>query len=247
MKKSIRSLIALLLAVLMMSSLAVIAYAEDPTYIYTDGQYYEADESLIYVYTVQVSAGPNQSGAERTRAEMLAAGFDCFLYSVDDGFRIMCGKFQDVGNAYRYCELIKKKTERDKAYVTGAYLPESALEDFVANYKQDPKVANVYFNGWETPTGPFVDMNANEEETANLYTVQYSGGSNFQAAEKRRDELIQMGFDGYVVKLSGCYIIVAGVFENREDARAYRTQIQEASNRWDSSVRQLQLPVSLLK
>ena len=88
-------------------------------------------------------------------------------------------------------------------------------------------------------------MNGNEEETRTVYTVQFTGGSNFAAAEARRDELAALGFDGHVVKLLGCYIVIGGVFENREDAVAYRGQIREATGRLDSSVRMLQLPVSV--
>ena len=74
-------------------------------------------------------------------------------------------------------------------------------------------------------------MTANEEETATVYMVQYSGGTNFKAAEMRRDELIGMGFDGYVVKIHGCYLVMAGAFENREDAYALRSEIREATSR----------------
>lgn len=247
MKNTMRSLIALLLAVLMMGSLAVAAYAEEPEYTYADGQSYEADGSQTSVYTVQVSAGPYLEGAERTRQELLAAGLDGFLYQVDGSYRIMSGKFQNKDDACRYRDLIREKTKREKAYVTEVSLPDAAIEDFIASYKQDPLVANVSFNGWETPTGAFVDMTANEEETKTLYTVQYSAGVNFIAAEGRRDELTELGFDGYVLKLPGCYLVLAGAFENRDDALALRDQIRTETGRWGTGIRALELPASLLK
>ncbi len=246
MKKNVRSLIALFLAVLMMASLSVTAFAEEP-YTYPDGQFYEADESQVYVYTVQIAAGPNIHGAERLRTELLDKGFDCFIYEADGLYRIMCGKFADIVNATSYCALIQKKTEREDPYISNAYLPQSAIDEFNECWKKDELiVGKVRFNGWETPTGPFVDMTSNTEETTTLYTVQYSQGTNFKAAEMRRDELIGMGFDGYVVKIHGCYLVMAGAFENREDARALRSEIRVASNRWDSSVPTMVLPVSLL-
>ena len=245
MKKHFRSLIALFLAVLMLSTLTVTAFAETET-TYPDGQSYRSEDGQVEVYTVQVAAGPNLDGAERIRTYMLAEGFDCFLLAVDNGYRIMCGKFTDVTNAYRYCRMIREETERANAYVTSAQLPQAALDEFVEHYKKDPfVVGDVLFNGWETPTGSLIDMNGNEEETRTVYTVQFTGGSNFAAAEARRDELAALGFDGHVVKLLGCYIVIGGVFENREDAVAYRGQIREATGRLDSSVRMLQLPVSV--
>ena len=108
MKKLMRSALALLLAVLMTASLAATALAEGPAGIYTDEQYYEADESQETYYTVQVSAGCNLDGAQRVRQTMLKAGFDCFVYYVDGMYRVMCGKFQHKEDALRYRDLIRE-------------------------------------------------------------------------------------------------------------------------------------------
>lgn len=246
MKKTFRSLIALLLAVLMMASLSVTAFAEE--YSYPDGQMYEEDESQVEVYTIQIAAGPNLSGAERTRTCLLSKGYDCFIYETACCYRIMCGKFYDIVNATSYRDLIWEKLKTEEPYITKAFLPQSAIDEFYDCWKQDKLIVNnVRFNDWETPTGAFVDMTSNQEETTTIYTVQYSQGTNFKAAERRRDELIGMGFDGYVVKIYGVYLVMAGAFENRDDAREYRSEIRTASNRWDSSVQTMQLPASLLR
>ncbi len=248
MKKTLRSALALLLAALLLGTLAVTAAAEEPEYTYTDEQYYEADETLKTYYTVQVSANKDLKSAERTRQAMLKAGFDCFVYQSDGMYRNMCGKFTHTEDAVRYRDLIREKTEREKAYVTEALLPESAREEFLENLKKDPLVlGNVDFNGWETPTGPFLDMTDNEEETRQVYTVQYSSGTSFRAAEQRRDELIEYGYEATVVKLWGCYIVMTGTFENRDEAKALRGEIRSATNHWSADVRQIELPVSLLK
>lgn len=247
MKKTIRSLLALLLAVLMVGSLTVAAFAEDSADKYPVGQSYKDGEGDTEVYTVQVSAGPNLDGAERTRDQMLRDGFDCFIVEKDGLYYIQCGKFQDKGNAFLYRELILDKTERERAYVTSVTLPKAAVEEFVEHYKQDPfVVGNVYFNGWETPTGEFVDMTANEEETAPIYVVQFSCGQNFKAAEFRRDELTEFGFDGYVIKVPGFYYIAAGAFDNWDDAYALCKQVRETSGRMGTGVLKIELPVSLL-
>jgi oligopeptide/dipeptide ABC transporter ATP-binding protein len=184
--------IALLLAALTVCSLSVVAFAEDQTCPYADEQIYQADENQVFVYTVQVSAGCSRSGAERVRSYMLSKGFDSFLFEVDGGYRIMCGKFQSKYNAKLYLELIKEATKRENAYVTDVTLPDAAIEDFVEHYQKDPFVADAKFLGWETTDCKFVDMNLNEEETATVYIVRYSGGANFKAAEARAIEMLEL-------------------------------------------------------
>ncbi|MBR5093711.1 MAG: SPOR domain-containing protein [Oscillospiraceae bacterium] len=246
MKRSIRDLIALLLALLMLSSVAGVAFAEDAAEKYPGGQMYKSGEGDTTVYAVQIACGPNQDGAERLRDQMLRDGFDCFVLEEDGLYRILCGKFTDKNNAFLYREMILKKTEREEAFVQEVSLPKAALDAFVEHFKQDPFVARAEFNGWETPTGAFVDMTSNEEETAQIYVVQFSCGGNFKAAEKLRDQLTEKGFDGYVVKTPCFYRIVAGAFENREDAYALRDEIRQATGRRDSSVQLMTLPASLL-
>lgn len=247
MKKSMRSVLALLLAVLLLGALGATAFAEEPEYTYADEQYYEADETLETYFTVQVSANKDLKSAERTRQAMLKAGFDSFVYQVDGMYRTMCGKFTHKEDAVRYRDLIRENTEREEAYVTEALLPESAREDFLESLKKDPLVVgNVDFNGWETPTGPFLDMTDNEEETALVYTVEYSSGTSFRAAEERRDELIEHGYDAKVVKLWGCYVVITGAFENRDEAKALRGEIRSATSHWSADVRQIELPLSAL-
>ena len=247
MKNTIRSMITLLLAVLLLCSLSVGALAENTKAIYPDGQSYKEGEGDTQFYTVQVSAGPNLDGAERTRTQLINAGFDCFVYEVDGGYRIMCGKFPSAYDAMLYRDLIREATKRDNAYVTDVKLPDSAREDFLKVYKQDPLVVGkAMYNGWEDPTGKFVDMTANEEETALIYVVQYSCGGNFKAAEQRRDELTEKGYDGYVVKVPCFYHIVAGAFDNWNDALALCLEIRQATGNSGCSVQRLSLPASLL-
>ena len=248
MKKTLRSALALLLAALMLCTLAATALAEEPEYTYPDEQYFEEDETLETYYTVQVVAGPYQRGAEQTRLEMLEAGFDAFVYKTDAGYRVMCGKFLREGDAIIYRDLIRENTDRKDAYVVEAYLPESAREDFLDHWKEDPMiVGDANFNGWEKPTGTFLDMTANEEETKPVYTIQYSSGTSFRAAEQRRDELIELGYKAAVVKEWGGYLVLTGSFDSREEAKAFRNELRSITNHWSADVRQLELPESLFK
>ena len=196
MKKTFRSVIALLLAALTVCSLSVVAFAEDQTCPYADEQIYQADENQVFVYTVQVSAGCSRSGAERVRSYMLSKGFDSFLFEVDGGYRIMCGKFPHAEEAWAYCDLIHEKTDRGTAYVTDVRLPQDAIDAFAESFRHDPLVAyKIDFRGWENPSGPFIDMALNEEETAPVYAVQYGAGLSFKGAERARDMLIEKGFE----------------------------------------------------
>ena len=85
MKKRFRTVIALLLAAITVCSLSAVAFAENPGYTYTTEQTYQSDENQVFVYTVQVSAGCNLSGAERVRDYMLSKGFDGFILEVEGG------------------------------------------------------------------------------------------------------------------------------------------------------------------
>ncbi len=246
MKNSFRSGLSLLLALLMLCTLAGTALAEDPGSPYPDEQFYQADEGETEIFTVQVSAGPNLSGAEFLRSQMLKAGFDCFVYQTEGGYRIMCGKFTDRDNAVLYRDMIREETEQKNAYVTEAMLQDAVIKDFAEQFKQDPMVRDVRFNGWETPTGAFVDMTANEEETKTLFVVLYSSGDDFKHVEARRDELVEKGFDACVVKVPSFYYVIAGAFENRDDAKAIRDQIRQATGRWGTGVTVMELPGSML-
>ena len=243
MKKGFRTVIALLLAAITVCSLSAVAFAEDPGYTYTAGQTYQADENQVFVYTVQVSAGCHLSGAERVRDYMLSKGFDGFIFEVDGGYRIMSGKFPHAQDAWAYCDLIHNKTERDTAYVTDVRLPQEAIDEFAENFRHDPLVFNkVAFRGWENPSGPFIDMALNEEETAPVFAVQYGAGNSFKGAERARDMLIEKGFDAYVVRMPFFYLIMAGKFDNKDDATALRDEIRVATDHWDPYVREIQLP-----
>jgi hypothetical protein len=258
MKKTLRSALALLLAALLLCGSAAAALAEEPEYTYPDKQYFEADEKaenekpedekLETDYTVQVVIGPYLRGAEQTRLEMLEAGFDSFVYKAEGRYRVMCGKFLREEGADLYRDLIRDNTDRKDAFVTEVLLPESAREEFLAHWKEDPViVGDANFNGWEEPSGPFLDMTANEEETKPVYTVQYSSGTSFRAAEQRRDELIELGYKAVVVKDWGCYLVLTGSFDSREDAKAFRNELRSSTNHWSADVRQLELPESALK
>ena len=54
--------------------------------------------------------------------------------------------------------------------------------------------------------------------------------------------LIEKGFDAYVVRMPFFYLILAGKFDNKDDATALRDEIRNATDHWDPYVREIQLP-----
>ncbi len=103
---------------------------ESPSY--AADQYYEHNEDLTKVFTVQIAATKYLDGAESVRDRMLALGFDCFIYRWDGTYRyrIMCGKFGSYPDAEAYLQRILDVTDHDDAFVRNAWLPAWAVQDF---------------------------------------------------------------------------------------------------------------------
>ena len=97
-------------------------------------QFYKYRKERTRVYTVQVSAGSSRSGAEKRRDQMLKAGYDSFLYKYEGVYRVMCGKFRSKTEAQLYLRSILLHTDREKAYITRARVPDSAIERFEEIY-----------------------------------------------------------------------------------------------------------------
>lgn len=127
MKKTLRTLIAVLLVAATIFSAFPAAYAYSG---YASGQYYNADCGSTKVYTIQFSAGPNLSGAEKNRDSMLDYGNDAFVYCNNDYYYIMTGKFRSYSDAQSYLNSVKYIKGAEDGYITTIYLPEYAVSDF---------------------------------------------------------------------------------------------------------------------
>ena len=215
-KRILRAALSLLLALLLVCAAAGAALAAS----YPAGQYYEHDTSLTKVTTVQIRASNTRESAEKSRDQMIAAGFDAFVYHRGDKYRIMCGKFRDIEEASDYQNRIINETDFDKAYATNAYLPESAIKAF----------EDIYFNGdvtsenaprSEKPAGPYYDGEALPNDTVTVYTVQVTAGTAFAACEERRDNLIARGYsDSFVYRTETRYKVMTGMFRDINEANA---------------------------
>ena len=127
MKKTLRTLMALLLVAATVFSAFPVAFAYGG---YSYGQFYYADCGTTKVYTIQFSAGPYLSGAEKNRDSMLDYGNDAFVYSKNDYYYIMTGKFRSYSDAQSYLNSVKYIKGAEDGYITTAYLPEYAVCDF---------------------------------------------------------------------------------------------------------------------
>lgn len=91
------------------------------------GPFYDGNiaASTKTVYTVQISAGSSFSGEEAHRDELMALGFDAFVYKTGGGYRAMSGMFSNRADAEARCRAIKAYTDEQDAYVTQVDIPTS--------------------------------------------------------------------------------------------------------------------------
>lgn len=95
---------------------------EQPTGPYYDGNLAASTKT---VYTVQISAGSSFSGEEAHRDELIAFGFDAFVYKSAGRYRAMSGMFSNRSDADARCNAIKAYTSEQDAYVTQVEIPTS--------------------------------------------------------------------------------------------------------------------------
>ena len=98
---------------------------EEPT-----GPFYDGDRAATTrtVYSVQFSSGTSFHGSEQHRDEMIAQGFDAFVYKKDGKYRTLSGMFQNKQDAQARCDAIKKYTDQSDAYVTTVDIPTSYID-----------------------------------------------------------------------------------------------------------------------
>lgn len=131
MKKTLRTILAMLLLAATVFSAFPAAFAKSR---YASGQFYCADWGTTDVYTIQFSAGRNLGGAEKNRDSMLDYGNDAFVYSKDDYYYIMTGKFRSYSDAKSYLNSVKNIKGAEDGYITTVCLPEDAVNDFESVY-----------------------------------------------------------------------------------------------------------------
>ena len=223
MKSVCRLLASLLLLISLSLSLCPAAFA------YTSEQFYVEDTGLQRCITVQVSAVNDYNGAVKRRNKMLKAGYDSFVYQKGDVYRIMCGKFYSMSDAEEYLDDIKANTDRDRAYLTNAYLPVSAIETFQEEYEWS-RYEEIYgdLRRWGFDEDQYFKFH---DDRTRVYTVQVSADTSRSGAEKRRDKMLDAGYDSFVYKYNGTYRVMCGKFYNKEDAEAYLASIKAYTDR----------------
>ena len=88
---------------------------EQPTGPYYDGNIAASTKT---VYTVQISAGSSFRGEETHRDELIALGFDAFVYKTGGNYLALSGMFSTRSAAEARCSAIKAYTSEKDAYVT---------------------------------------------------------------------------------------------------------------------------------
>ncbi len=95
---------------------------EQPTGPYYDGNIAASTKT---VYTVQISAGSSFRGEETHRDELIALGFDAFVYKTGGNYLALSGMFSSRSAAEARCKAIKTYTDEKDAYVTQVDIPTS--------------------------------------------------------------------------------------------------------------------------
>ncbi len=213
--------------------------------VFEAGQYYAEGQGSSTVYTVQIAATNVLDNAEDLRDQMLAAGFDCFVYLYNGNYRVMCGKFLEDYDASCYSESIHGYSAMNQAYVTSAILPEENVKAFADAFyphvtiSQDRSVMQTY---WEKPTGAF--FREEGPNNAYVFSIQCSAGSSFQGAEANRDAMIAMGYPAYVFKCDLHYKNMVGAFATLNDAYAFLATFQAATGLTNAIVVGVSIPAA---
>ena len=109
---------------------------EQPTGPYYDGNIAASTKT---VYTVQISAGSSFRGEETHRDELIALGFDAFVYKTGGNYLALSGMFSTRSAAEARCSAIKAYTSEKDAYVTQVDIPTSYI-----NYQEQADQTSYY-------------------------------------------------------------------------------------------------------
>ena len=256
MNRLTRRFIALSLTLLVLLSLGASAFAAAPmasgaedlrlnAYSFPQNQYYEAASGDTYVLTIQIAAGYSRDGAQARANELIANGLDGFVLLDNGMYYVMSGKFGSEYDALCYGELIHTDPQEDSAYLTSAMLPKDAVQVFQGTFYHAVRVnpdSRVMETFWEQPTGDL--FRADDEDTVEVYTVQFSKGSCFPRCESVRDRLERYGYPAFVYKVDLKYKTMTGMFLDRSEAKAYCKLIRRNTKESDAIVKSAFVPKS---
>ena len=148
------------------------------------GQFYNAEEGTVKVYTVQYSAGKILAGAEKNRDSMLDYGNDAFVYKSGDYYHVMTGKFRSFDEAQYYLGLVRNIKGADDGFLTAIFLPEYAVIDFENVYSKsgfsakEPAGGSARWSAWfpqgfeSYDSGDNSWLRYNSEQAMSVYITQ---------------------------------------------------------------------------
>lgn len=251
MKRTVFSLLSVLVVLSMLFSLSAVAFADG----FERDQYYEEDRNGEIVYTVQISATESLSGAENLRNRMLGLGFDCFVYNSYGLYHVMCGKFYSKADAETYRNAIIGSTDRSSAYVTTALLPAGLVEAFAEVYSDGLNIVTQN-DADKMPHRAMVDLALAPNTFASgqyyeadvnqwcIFTIQVSAHVGLGTAEADRDKMLAKGYDSFVY-YNGCmYYVMCGKFPTPYEALCYGESIHTDPSRYSAYMNTALLPLS---
>lgn len=246
-----KQVVSMLLCALLALSLGAAALAES----YPGDQSFAEDRSGVAVYTVQLAATELQSGAVQLRSSVLALGYDCFLYSRDGLYYVMCGKFSDRAEAENYCALILSSTGRSSGYVTTAYLPEAEVETFARIYAESagsgPEAGAPRYQPVSLALKPNTfapnQLYYSGDGEFTVYTVQVSAHGGHETAGLDRDRMLEAGYDSFVYDDGSMSYVMCGKFTSAYEAFCYSESIHTDPARYSAFVTFASLPAAAIQ
>lgn len=215
---------------------------------YPDGQVYKYKASRTKVFTVQISGGYDRRHADERRDELLAQGYDAFVYRANGVVYVMSGKFRTMRDALAYGESIHAFTSNNpSAFVVNAWVPEKAIRAFEDVFysscfvRERNRDVETY---WERPSGPF--YRARTEGYTKIFTVQFSTGTSFHGSERNRASMGAQGYPAFVYKRNLQYQTMTGMFFDRASADAYCAAIRSNTDQDDAFVTMANVPRSAI-
>ena len=213
---------------------------------YPADQVYKYKASRTKVFSVQISGGCDRRAADARRDQLLAQGYDAFVYRANGVIYVMSGKFRTLRDALAYGESIHAFTGNNPtAFVVNTWVPEKAVKAFEEIFnasclvRERNRDVETY---WERPTGRF--YRARTEGYTKVFTVQFSAGTSFQGSERNRAGMEAQGYPAFVYKKNLQYRTMTGMFFDQPSAEAYCSAIRNNTDQSDAFVTMANVPWS---
>ena len=222
-------LLAIVLALAMIASLGVSAFAEGS---YAADQRYVQDKEQEEVYAIRV-ASRTEVEPEALRDELLKAGFDAYLYEKGDKISVLCGKFREFEDALACRDEITKTVKGVKVYLSCAWLPAEVIDAFEAGPSKPEETPAAQSTPAQTKRRT---SSWDDTEGTQVYTVALSSSQKAEYAQSICEKMEKAGFDAFIMEENGSYHVMSGKFHDICNALKYRDCIWSNTDRTDTYI-----------